>query len=167
MKAHICYHCKQWIEAGEPHDCWTTTEQALTADLSEDLRDAWERLRESALEFGEQRIYASHHSIMAFVVAQRRKELGIRLALGASPGVLIWLVMREVLLLLALGLAIGVPAALGLGHYVASQLYGLQAHDPLIATSTVALLTLVSAAAGLIPAQRAGAVDPMLALRTE
>jgi hypothetical protein len=59
-----CYHCKQWIEEGEPHDCWTTTEAALTADLSEDLRDAWERLRETAAEFGEQRIYASHHSIM-------------------------------------------------------------------------------------------------------
>lgn len=59
-----CYHCKQWIEAGVAHDCWTTTEAALTGDLSEDLRDAWERLRETAVEFGEQRIYASHHSIM-------------------------------------------------------------------------------------------------------
>jgi len=59
-----CYHCKQWIDEGEPHDCWTTTEAALTKDLSEDLKDAWERLRETAVEFGEQRIYASHHSIM-------------------------------------------------------------------------------------------------------
>lgn len=64
MRGHQCYHCKQWIEAGEPHDCWTTTEAALTRDLSEDLRDAWERLRETAVEFGEQRIYASHKSIM-------------------------------------------------------------------------------------------------------
>ncbi|MEO5821581.1 MAG: DUF5655 domain-containing protein, partial [Vicinamibacteraceae bacterium] len=59
-----CYHCKQWIDAGDPHDCWTTTEQALTRDLSEDLREAWERLREAASELGEQRIYASHSSIM-------------------------------------------------------------------------------------------------------
>jgi len=59
-----CYHCKQWVEEGEPHDCWTTTEAALTQDLSEDLRDAWQRLRETAAEFGDQRIYASHHSIM-------------------------------------------------------------------------------------------------------
>lgn len=59
-----CYHCKQWVDEGESHDCWTTTEAALTGDLSEDLRDAWERLRETAVEFGEQRIYASHHSIM-------------------------------------------------------------------------------------------------------
>jgi hypothetical protein len=64
MAGRECYHCKQWIEEGEPHDCWTTTEAALTADLSEDLRDAWERLRETAAAFGEQRIYASHNSIM-------------------------------------------------------------------------------------------------------
>ena len=64
MGGRECYHCKQWIEEGEAHDCWTTTEAALTADLSEDLRDAWERLRETAAGFGDQRIYASHKSIM-------------------------------------------------------------------------------------------------------
>ena len=64
MTGRQCYHCKAWIAEGEPHDCWTTTEAALTCELSEDLRDAWERLRETAAEFGEQRIYASHHSIM-------------------------------------------------------------------------------------------------------
>ena len=64
MPGHECYHCKQWVEEGEAHDCWTTTERALTRDLSEDLRDAWERLREAASELGEQRIYASHNSIM-------------------------------------------------------------------------------------------------------
>src|SRR5690349_3884124 len=64
MAGHECYHCKQWVEKGDPHDCWTTTEGALTAGLTEDLRDAWERLRETATEFGEQRIYASHKSIM-------------------------------------------------------------------------------------------------------
>ncbi|MDQ3172059.1 MAG: DUF5655 domain-containing protein [Acidobacteriota bacterium] len=64
MAGHECYHCKQWVEKGEPHDCWTTTEGALTAGLTEELRDAWERLRETATDFGEQRIYASHKSIM-------------------------------------------------------------------------------------------------------
>lgn len=64
MAGHECYHCKRWVEEGEAHDCWTTTEAALTRDLSEGLRDAWERLRETAVSFGEQRIYASHHSIM-------------------------------------------------------------------------------------------------------
>jgi hypothetical protein len=64
MAGRECYHCKQWIEEGKNHDCWTTTEAALTQDLTEDLRDAWERLRETAVSFGDQRIYASHKSIM-------------------------------------------------------------------------------------------------------
>ena len=63
-KGHECYHCKQWVEEGEAHDCWTTTEAALTRELSENLQDAYERVRETAAEFGEQRIYASHKSIM-------------------------------------------------------------------------------------------------------
>jgi len=107
------------------------------------------------------------YGVMAFVVARRKKELGIRLALGAQPGYVIWMVMREVLLLLAIGLGVGIPAAMLLGQYVSSQLYGIQAHDPLIATSTTVLLTLVSAAAGLIPAHRASRIDPILALRHE
>lgn len=57
MAGRECYHCKQWIEEGEDHDCWTTTEAALNKDLSEDLQDAWERLRETAVSFGDQRIY--------------------------------------------------------------------------------------------------------------
>ena len=64
MAGRECFHCRQWIEDGQSHDCWTTTEGALTRDLPEDLRDAWERLRETAADFGAQRIYASHNSIM-------------------------------------------------------------------------------------------------------
>jgi hypothetical protein len=64
MPGHECYHCKQWVDEGEAHDCWTTTEAALTEELSDDLKDAWERLRETAASLGEQRIYASHKSIM-------------------------------------------------------------------------------------------------------
>jgi hypothetical protein len=62
--AYECYHCKQWVEAGEEHDCWTTTERALTQDLSEELQDAYQRLREAAVDFGEQRVYASGSCIM-------------------------------------------------------------------------------------------------------
>jgi Domain of unknown function (DUF5655) len=81
MQAHECYHCKQWVEEDEAHNCWSTTETALTRDLSDDLREAWERLRETATEFGEQRIYASHHCIMFsrkacyFFVRPRRNVL--------------------------------------------------------------------------------------------
>jgi predicted permease len=107
------------------------------------------------------------YGVMAFVVARRRKELGIRLAIGARPSSVIWMVMREVLILLAIGLAIGVPAALALGRYVSSQLYGIEPQDPGIALATMALLTLVSAAAGLIPAHRASRINPIMALRYE
>jgi predicted lysophospholipase L1 biosynthesis ABC-type transport system permease subunit len=107
------------------------------------------------------------YGVMAFVVARRRKELGIRMALGAKPRGVIWMVMKEVLILLSIGLAVGVPAALGLGRFVASQLYGIQAHDPGIALATVLLLAAVSAAAGLIPAHRASRIDPIMVLRYE
>ena len=88
MSGRECFHCKQWVEEGQPHDCWTTTETALTADLPEDLRDAWHRLRETAADFGEQRIYASHNSIMFsrkacyFFVRPKRSFLEIAVFLG-------------------------------------------------------------------------------------
>ena len=107
------------------------------------------------------------YGVMAFVVARRRKELGIRLALGAQRGLVLWLVLREVLILLTIGLAIGIPAAMALGRYVSTQLYGIEPRDPSIAIMTVMLLTTVSIAAGLIPAHRASRIDPILALRYE
>jgi len=88
MVGRQCYHCKQWIEEGQAHDCWTTTEAALTRDLPEGLRDAWERLRETAASFGDQRIYASHKSIMFsrkscyFFVRPKRKFLELCVFLG-------------------------------------------------------------------------------------
>jgi hypothetical protein len=90
MAGRACYHCKQWVEEGEQHDCWTTTEAALTEDLSEDLQDAWERLRETAVSFGDQRIYASHHSIMFartscyFFVRPKRSFLEVCVFLGRA-----------------------------------------------------------------------------------
>ena len=107
------------------------------------------------------------YGVMAFIVARRRKEIGLRLALGAEPSGVLWIVMREVLFLLVIGLAIGVPVAIGLGRYVSSQLYGIQPNDPWMAIGTVLLLSAVSAAAGLIPATRASRIDPILALRYE
>jgi len=90
MAGRTCFHCKQWIKDGEAHDCWTTTEAALTHDLSEDLQEAWQRLRDTAVEFGEQRIYASHHSIMFsrdacyFFVRPRRRWLEVVFFLDRS-----------------------------------------------------------------------------------
>ncbi len=107
------------------------------------------------------------YGVMAFVVARRRKELGIRIALGARPGDVQWMVIREVLLLLGIGLAVGVPAALGLGGYLGTQLYGLQPRDPAVAATMVVLLATASIAAGFIPALRASRTDPIGALRHE
>jgi hypothetical protein len=90
MAGRECYHCRQWVEEGEAHDCWTTTEAALTRDLSEDLRDAWERLRDTAADFGTQRIYASHNSIMFsrkscyFFVRPRKSFLEVCVFLGRA-----------------------------------------------------------------------------------
>lgn len=107
------------------------------------------------------------YGVMAFVVARRTKEVGIRMALGARQREVLWMVMKEVLLLLAIGLAIGLPAALGLGRFVAAQLYGIQATDPWIATGSMLVLIFVAGMAGLIPAHRASRIDPILALRYE
>ncbi|HVZ23250.1 MAG TPA: DUF5655 domain-containing protein [Vicinamibacterales bacterium] len=88
MAARTCFFCKEPLRPGESHDCWTTTEAALTRDLPEDLQDAWERLRETAAELGNQHIYASHHSIMFsrttcyFFVRPRPKFLEVCLFLG-------------------------------------------------------------------------------------
>jgi hypothetical protein len=90
MAGRECYHCKQWIEEGQAHDCWTTTESALTKDLSEDLQEAWERLRETAVSFGDQRIYASHNSIMFsrkrcyFFVRPKKNWLEVCVFLGRA-----------------------------------------------------------------------------------
>ena len=90
MAGRECYHCKAWVEEGEAHDCWTTTEAALTEDLAEELKDAWERLREAAAELGEQRIYASGTAIMFSrqscycFVRPRRKDLQVCIFLGRA-----------------------------------------------------------------------------------
>src|SRR6185369_7621651 len=88
IAGRVCYHCKEWIGEGETHDCWTTTEAALTRVLSEDLKDAWQRLREASGACGEQRIYATHHSIMFsrkvcyFFVRPKTKYLEVCIMLG-------------------------------------------------------------------------------------
>jgi hypothetical protein len=89
MAGRECHHCKQWI-AGETHDCWTTTEAALTRGLSDDLRDAWDRLRETAASLGDHRIYASHKSIMFsrqscyLFVRPKRSSLELCIFLGRT-----------------------------------------------------------------------------------
>ena len=107
------------------------------------------------------------YGVMSYAVTMRTREIGLRVALGADRRAVLMLVLREVALLAALGVAIGLPGGYGLGRVIESQLFGLTARDPL--TFGIATLALVATAfvAGLIPAVRAARVDPMTALRYE
>ena len=107
------------------------------------------------------------YGVMAYTVARRKHEIGIRVALGALQSDVLWMVMRQVALLSGTGLAIGALLAFALGSLIRSQLYGLQPHDPFTFAFAALVLGVSAGAAGLIPSWRASRVDPMVALRYE
>ena len=107
------------------------------------------------------------YGVVAYAVARRTSEIGIRMALGARQRDILGMVLREALLLVALGAAAGLLAALGLSRFVASQLYGINPSDPRTLALAAGLLLAVAAVAGYIPARRASRVQPMAALRME
>jgi predicted permease len=107
------------------------------------------------------------YGVMAHGVVRRTKEIGIRMALGAERRSIIWMVLRETLVLILVGVAIGVPAAIAAGRLIASQLFGLGAADPLTLIAASLLLTVVAVLAGLLPARKASRVNPLIALRYE
>jgi predicted permease len=107
------------------------------------------------------------YGVLAYTVAQRTREIGLRMALGAAPGRVRRMLLKQVGLMTIIGGAIGLTAAWFLGRFAESQLYQLQGRDPLTLAASAVVLTIVALAAGFIPAHRASQVDPMWALRYE
>ena len=107
------------------------------------------------------------YGVMTYAVTRRTREIGVRMALGAPRGNVVWMVMREVLVLISVGVTVGVPMALAFSGIARSQLFGLDPHDPLTLVASIFTLGVAACAAGFIPALRASRIDPMQALRTE
>jgi putative ABC transport system permease protein len=105
------------------------------------------------------------YGVLAYLVAQRTREIGIRMALGSSTGKILHLVLREGMFILGAGFTIGLAGSLGLGRYVRSALYGVSPVDSTVLASVTVILALVSLLASLLPAIRAARVDPVVALR--
>jgi len=107
------------------------------------------------------------YGVMAHAVSRRTNEIGIRMALGAQPRQILDMVMRETLWLVILGVATGIPIAMGTSRLIRSELYGLSPSDPLTISMTALLMVGVAGLAGYLPARRAMKVDPLVALRYE
>jgi len=107
------------------------------------------------------------YGVMGHAVARRTNEIGIRMALGAGRQGILWMVLRETLVLVLAGIVIGIPVALGAARLISAQLYGLNGADPLTLAGAVTVLIAVAAVSGSLPARRASEVDPMVALRYE
>jgi ABC-type antimicrobial peptide transport system permease subunit len=141
--------------------------------LREEVNDSV-RLNRSAAElssaFGGLGLFLSCigvYGTMAYRVSRRTHEIGVRLALGARESDVLWLVTKECLILVVVGLVTGVPIALASTRMIASQLFGIGATDPLTLAVAAVLLVLAALGASYVPARRATRVDPMVALRYE
>jgi len=107
------------------------------------------------------------YGVVSYMVAQRRNEIGVRMALGAQPRQVIEMVMREAARLLTIGIVAGSALSLAVGRGAGSLLFGLKPYDPATLVAAAALLATIAAAASYLPARRATEVDPMVALRHE
>ena len=107
------------------------------------------------------------YGLMAHTATRRTREIGIRMALGAQRNNVLWMILRDGILLVTLGAVIGVPVAFAVTRFIASFLYGLTARDPATIALATAALVLATVIASFLPARRASKVDPMVALRYE
>ena len=107
------------------------------------------------------------YGVMAYTVTRRSREIGIRMALGATRGIVSWLILREVVMLAVIGLVVGLPAAYALGRWTESLLFGVKASDPIVFIGAGLLLTVATLLGGYLPARKAAGIDPLVALRCE
>jgi predicted permease len=107
------------------------------------------------------------YGVMSYTVARRRSEIGVRIALGARPSAVALMILREILLIVAAGSAVGVAAAVALARFVESLLFGLATRDPVTVVASVFLFAVIGLIAGYLPARRAAQIDPVVALRAE
>ena len=107
------------------------------------------------------------YGVMAYRVARRTREIGIRIAVGASQRSVVWMMMRETLLLVAIGAALGTLASLAANRYIAGQLFGVTPRDPVAIVVALSVLGIVTMVAGYLPARQASRIDPVRALRAE
>jgi putative ABC transport system permease protein len=142
----------------------TTMEEALDRKLALDRFTRWlfTFLGATGLALSIVGVYG----VIAYFVTQRHREMGVRLALGASPGSVRWLVVREGLTIALVGVAVGLPLALASSKLLESLMFRVSVHDPFTFASVAGLLALVAIAASYIPAQRATRIDPLEALRS-
>ena len=107
------------------------------------------------------------YGVLAYMVERRRGEIGVRMALGADRGRVIGMVLGGAFLQVAVGLAVGLPAAIGAGKLMSTQLFGVSPSDPVMLLLATLLLSLAALVASVVPAWRAAGIEPMMALRTE
>ena len=107
------------------------------------------------------------YGVTAYTVTRRTGEIGIRMALGARRAAVVWMILRESLVVAGLGLAAGLPAALALSRLAEDALFGIDSHDGVTIAATVLILSAITATSGFLPANRAAKIDAIRALRHE